>query len=227
MTRSRTQIRNFNAWTFNSRMVARKFDVQVRQHHPWYDVAMESVGHLARSYIPTNGLVYDIGASTGLFGRTVASLLTERNARLIAIENSPAMVNSYRGPGELKIADAIKFDYEPFDFGVLFLVLRFFPVATRQRFLLSLRDKLRPGGAIIVVDRVYPLPGSTGAALRLMSLKTQLEAGATADLIIEKELGLAGAQKPLDPVRELAPCGAEQWFQFGDFAGWIIEKGGL
>ena len=56
-------------WTFKSSDVAEGFDNHVREQLPWYDLVTDGLRQLARHYIPQNGLVYDIGASTGNMGR--------------------------------------------------------------------------------------------------------------------------------------------------------------
>ena len=50
-------------WTFENTDVASGFDRHVREQLPWYDLVTGAVAHIARHYIPKDGLVYDIGAS--------------------------------------------------------------------------------------------------------------------------------------------------------------------
>ena len=64
------------------------------------------------------------------------------------------MAERYPGPPELVVADAVTFDYQPFDFAVCFLVLVFLPVDTRAAFLRRCCGLTKPGGALVVVDKV-------------------------------------------------------------------------
>ena len=67
-------------WTFETSGVAKGFDRHVREQLPWYDLATNAILHVARHYIPENGLVYDFGASTGNIGRALEPILTKRKA---------------------------------------------------------------------------------------------------------------------------------------------------
>lgn len=209
-------------WTFRSRAVASRFDRHVREQLPWYDLATESVAHFGRHYIPSGGMVYDIGASTGNIGNALRGTIAQRNAKLIGIEESREMAAKYRGPGTVVVANALEYEYEHFDFAVLFLVMMFFPVARRKEFVDRLTRLINPGGAILIVDKINTASGYFGTAARRLSMQWKIATGVSAGEIIEKELSLAGYQRPIDPERLLRK--AKQFFQFGEFAGWVIES---
>ncbi|HNQ90857.1 MAG TPA: methyltransferase domain-containing protein [Verrucomicrobiota bacterium] len=207
-------------WTFRSRAVARHFDRHVRTELPWYDLATNAVAHFGRHYIPRGGVVYDIGASTGNIGLALKETLDQRQARFTAIEESREMADRYQGPPELAVADAVTFDYEPFDFAVCFLVLMFLPVDIRAAFLRRLQGLTKPGGALLIVDKVEMPPGYVGTAFSRLTLQQKLAVGARPDDILRKELSLAGYQRPLDPL--MFPKAARTFFQVGEFVGWIL-----
>ena len=208
-------------WTFRSRAVAKHFDRHVRTELPWYDLATNAVAHFGRHYIPRGGRVYDIGASTGNIGLALRETLDQRQARFTAIEESREMADCYQGPPELIIADAIGFEFEPFDFAVCFLVLMFMPVQTRGEFLRRLQTLTKPGGALVIVDKVQMPPGYVGTAFSRLTLQQKLAVGAAPEAILRKELSLAGYQRPLDP--RMMPDTARPFFQVGEFVGWILE----
>lgn len=208
-------------WTFRSRAVAKHFDRHVRESLPWYALATQTVAHFGRHYIPRGGTVYDIGASTGNVGLALKETLDQRGAKFTAIEESREMADRYVGPPELVIADAVTFDYQPFDFAVCFLVLMFLPVDTRTSFLRRLQALTKPGGALVIVDKVQMPPGYVGTAFSRLTLQQKLAVGAKPDDILRKELSLAGYQRPLDPL--MLPTEARTFFQVGEFVGWIIE----
>jgi len=210
-------------WTFRSQTVAEGFDEHVKEQLPWYDLATNAVAHFGRHYIPRGGRVYDIGASTGNIGRALRDTLRQRQARFTAIEESREMAERYQGPPELVVADAVGFEFEPFDFAVCFLVLMFLPVETRGEFLRRLVSLTKPGGALLIVDKVQMPPGYVGTAFSRLTLQQKLAVGAKPDDILHKELSLAGYQRPLDP--RMLPKAARTFFQVGEFVGWIIEGG--
>ena len=210
-------------WTFHDQNVAEGFERHVREQLPWYELATGAVAHVARHYIPNDGLVYDLGAATGNIGRALAPTLLARGARLVSVEPSPEMADLYAGPQPegliMEAAEAVTF--QPFDVAVAFLTLMFVPVAERGPLLNRLWQKLRPGGALIVFDKCEAQPGYVGTVLWRLALAGKLAAGVEAVEIVAKELSLSGVQRPLAP--RLLPANAVEFFRFGEFAGWVIE----
>jgi len=210
-------------WTFKSDDVAKGFDDHVREQLPWYDMATRIVGHVARHYIPECGLVYDIGASTGNIGNAIKETLDNRKARLVAIDNSPEMISIYNGPGEAIVADAISYEFEAFDFAVVFLVVMFLPVSKRRQWIYEMTRKIKPGGAMIVFDKCEQANGYAGTVISRLAMAEKLRNGVPASQVLDKELSLAGVQRPIDIIGTIPP-NATEVFRFGDFAGWIIES---
>lgn len=212
-----------NDWSFKNSSVAQGFERHVREQLPWYELVTGAAAHLARHYIPRGGVVYDVGASTGNIGRALADVLEKRNATLIPIEESPDMAKLYAGPGEVRVADAVSFDYQDFDVAVCFLVMMFFPPAIRKEWVGKLTARCRAGGAIIVVDKVEAHPGYLGTAISRLTLAGKLSTGTDAAEIVAKELSLPGIQRPVSP-RFFEAFGGVEFFRFGEFGGWVIES---
>lgn len=207
-------------WTFKNADVAHHFDDHVREQLPWYDIVTHGIAHIARHYIPEGGLVYDVGASTGNIGRALAPILESRKATLYGIENSPEMCAKYKAPGKVFCHNAVTFTYEPFDFAVCYLVLMFVPFSQRRALLQRLRQSLNPGGCIVIVDKCVALEGYVATVMSRLTLHGKVINGASYQHIVEKELSLAGVQRPIEP--EIVGSDAVQWFQYGEFAGWLI-----
>lgn len=205
-------------WTFESDEVAQNFDAHVREQLPWYELVTNAVTHLARHYITPNSTVYDIGAATGNIGNAIAPILQERNAKLIAIESSSEMARLYSGVGTLVEKDACDVDYEPSSLIILYLTLQFVSPSKRKALLAKLTASLECGGAIILVDKREPRGGYASLAFYRLTLAGKLAAGAKPEDIISKELSLGGVQRPITPLDWL------QWFQFGDFVGYLYES---
>ncbi len=207
-------------WTFNDAVVAQSFDSHVREQLPWYELVSEAVFHIGGHYIPEGGLVYDIGCSTGNIGIGLADILRARSAKIVEIEKSREMGAVYRGAGAPVIADAASFDFEPYDFGVCFLVLMFMTVDARRDLLARMRSRLRGGGVIVVVDKCVSGGGHAGSVISKLPLAWKLRNGVPPEEVLKKELSLAGIQRPLC-LHELGDC--REFFRMGDFAGWILE----
>jgi len=213
-----------NNWTFKTEEIASEFDTHVREQLPWYELATDAVAHLAKHYIPNNGVVYDIGASTGNIGKSINDVLIARKAALIPIEESKEMAERYNGPyiDNLVVSDVLNTEIEDFDVGIIFLTLMFLPVSIRYKWVASFYDKTRLGGAIIIVDKVETERGYLGTALGRLTLLGKVKNNVPKNEIIDKELSLAGIQRPITPY--LLPGDPVEFFRYGDFAGWVIEK---
>lgn len=239
-------------WTFRSSDVAESFDAHVREQLPWYDLATGALAHLVRHYLPEEGVLVDVGASTGNVGRAVADVLVSRRAGLISVEPSAEMREVFRGPEGVRLIDlsdartlanatpwgpawqvlrqdrAEDFpfsDAPPPDVVVMFLALSFVPVRARRALTLRAWNAIRPGGILIILDKATPPCGYFGQVLRRLTLAGKVAAGATASDVVAKELSLGGIQRPVDPHVDLpfAPRDGE-WFRFGEFVGWCTEK---
>lgn len=208
-------------WTFKKFSIAKGFDRHVREQLPWYDLATGMVKHIVRHYLNREGLIYDIGASTGNIGNSIKDILKNRNATLIAIDNSKEMVKLYSGPGKIELGNAEEYDYRDYDIAICFLSLLFLSQEKRKILINRLIKKIKKGGAIVIFDKEEPSQGYSSIIKMRLALAGKLASGATAKEIIEKELSLSGIQRPINK-KEL-PKNAQEIFRFGDFFGAIIE----
>ena len=214
-----------NDWTFKNLEVAKGFDAHVKATLPWYDLATGAVAHVARHYLHNKGLIYDIGASTGNIGRALADVIAARDARLIAIDDSEAMADKYDAPGKLVIADAMTYDYEEFDVAVCMLVMMFLPPISRKRWLQDLCKKMKRGGVIILLDKCEGPPGYLSTVMHRLTIAGKVSTGIKSDEIIAKELSLSGIQRPIPyGFVQNAVSDVNEFFRFGDFAGWVITR---
>jgi tRNA (cmo5U34)-methyltransferase len=212
-------------WTFKDKNVADEFDYHVRQQLPWYELATGLVSHCVRHYLPEDGLIYDIGCSTGNLELSLEDILEKRNATLIPIDNSPEMVSLYRGKREVVVADAQSYPFEMFDVGVCFLVLMFLSVEERAALLDKLYRRIKKGGCLILFEKTIADSGYLSTVLHRATIAGKVASGANSDEIIAKELSLGGVQRPLAKnfLRNKIPEAIEI-FRFGEFVGWIIER---
>lgn len=209
-------------WTFKDTSVAEGFDLHVREQLPWYELTTGIISHIARHYIPEGGLVYDLGASTGNIGNAISETLKNRNARLVAVENSEEMASLYAGPGKLVVSDVTDMDFEPCDLVICFLLLMFISQRKRSALISKIISALNPGGALVIVDKCVPVEGYPSVVMQRLALAGKVSAGVPADEIIKKEMSLGGVQRPLEKAE--LPDNSIEVFRFGDFAGWLIEK---
>ena len=96
------------------------------------------------------------------------------------------------------------------------------PIEKRQAFIDNLKSLIKPGGALLIVDKCEAASGYEATVFWRLTLAGKVAAGVDAESVIKKELSLSGVQRPIDPA--MLGKDASLWFRFGDFAGWIITK---
>lgn len=199
-------------WTFDNL----DFDKHVREQLPWYELVTEAVAFMAKQYLPTkDGVLYDIGASTGNITHSMRKTLAERKAKAISIEPNASLVSKFNGYGDIVYSSAEDVQYEKFDVAILFLTMMFIPVHKREGLITTLKQNMRKGGVIIIVDKVTDSSGYFATCIKRMTMYFKQQF-VTTDDIVNKELSLSGVQRPVKRNGKL-------FFKFGEFEGWVIE----
>jgi len=207
-------------WTFEDSKLANNFGSHVRGQLPWYDLATGLVRCIAENYLPQNGVFYDLGASDGNITRACSELIESRKVEAISLESSAAMCNTWAGRGKILDEDVLGHEFKPFDLCVSFLTLMFVAPSKRFELWTKLISLCNDGGAVVLVDKFSGSGGYADTVLRRMTLRQKLSAGETEKDILDKELSLSGIQRPLDSRFAIG----EQFFQIGEFRGYIISK---
>ena len=216
-----------NDWTFKTEEIANTFDSHVREQLPWYDMATDAVAYIVKNYLQSGGLVYDIGASTGNITDKLLPLAKSRGAQIIAIDQSYSMADKLmrRFASEdavtVDASDITQIDIKPANVYVFFLTLMFIPTEHRYALLSRMRELLKDGGVIIIVDKVADNYGYFSTVLKRLTMNWKLQQGAKPEDVLIKEMSLAGVQIPIDEA--MIPDG-KLFFRMGEFAGWVIEK---
>ena len=138
----------------------------------------------------------------------------------MALDGCGDVVVAYCGPGRAIMADVVSYPYKPFDVAVAFLTLMDLPSSTRQLLLSTLRSKMRPGGAIIIINKEKPPRGSLSATASRLTFgcKVEREAHEARKWRGHYTLEIYSALYR----SELGPDAVEA-FRLGDFVGWLIE----
>lgn len=213
-------------WTFKDSSVASNFDVHVREQLPWYDMATSLVAHVGRHYLPEGGRMYDLGASTGNITTALKDTLMTRGVEAISVDSSPQMQKEWRGYGVFELGDVTSYTFKPYDFCVCFLLLMFLSPEKQREVFTSLHKNLKPGGALLVFDKVETSNGYLGTVLHRLTIMGKVDSGVPSEDIIHKELSLSGVQRPLNPrfMDMFAGCYHEVVFRYGEFIGWVLTR---
>lgn len=208
-------------WTFNDKSIALGFDNHVNEQLPWYGLATSIVEHIVKHYLPENGVLYDIGCSTGNITKSLSEIIEHRKVTAISLDSSKEMCEQFKGVGSIHHGKAENFNYSNFDCAILFLTLMFIPIKERKPLIDNLFSKLNKGGCIIIFDKIMPNSGYQSIINSRLALAEKMKNGVPCKDIIDKELSLSGVQRPIN--QEIYG-GYDLIFKYGDFVGFIIEK---
>lgn len=230
--------------------VARVFPDMLTRSIPGYSTLLHLIGvHAAQDLPPTGDetggaappLIYDLGCSLGAVTLSIRHALGAREAKIVAIDSSSAMVkkcaeviqaDSGLCPVEVREGDITRLDLEPCSLVVLNFTLQFAPVDARQRILTHIFQRLAPRGSLILSEKTEPerrhettFFHATHDAFRRQNGYSQLE-------LSRKRLALEKVLIPESPEayeRRLTAAGFEavRWFRCLQFVSWVAKKPAL
>lgn len=150
--------------------VARVFPDMIERSVPGYAALIPLIGMLAERYMQPGARCYDLGCSLGAVTLSVARFLgaSDRNlreCRIVAVDNSPAMVERCRRnlraagvPVEVVCADIQDIPVEDAAVAVLNFTLQFIEPEQRGQLIERIFSGLRPGGVLILSEKTAADP---------------------------------------------------------------------
>ena len=121
--------------------VADVFPDMLNRSVPGYGLMIANIGILAGRYAQDHSRCYDLGCSLGAATLSMRQQITAEDCRIVAVDNSEAMVERGREliaadttsavPVEMLCADILDIDIEEASVVVLNLTLQFIPVELR------------------------------------------------------------------------------------------------
>ncbi len=149
-------------FVFNQRVVE-VFDDMVDRSVPFYRQVIESSAELLNRLTLDDDIVYDLGCSTGTSLLECARILGDRNLQFVGIDNSAPMLEKASLKAELHgkkdvvsfaLEDITEFSHSGAGAIILNYTLQFIRPIQREDFLQRLYDHLRPGGILLVSEKV-------------------------------------------------------------------------
>ncbi|MEO1902345.1 MAG: carboxy-S-adenosyl-L-methionine synthase CmoA [Alcanivorax sp.] len=220
---------------------AEVFDDMLDRSIPQYRELQRMIGELAAQFATAGSRVYDLGCSTGI---TLTSLhrAVDPAAELVGVDYSEAMLDKARAnlaglpAGRLRLCAGDLNDGVAIDNAsvvVLNLTLQFVRPINREGLLRTLVEGLRPGGALILVEKVL----GSDALLNRQWIKLYYDMkkrnGYSETEIARKREALENVLIPYRPdenLRMLSRAGldsVDMFFKWYNFAGFIGVKGGV
>jgi tRNA (cmo5U34)-methyltransferase len=147
------------AFEFNE-TVASVFQDMISRSVPGYDLLLRMIGLYADLFVQANSRVYDLGCSLGEASLLIADQTANIDCDIIAIDNSPAMIDKCRlhplGTHNIdwRCDDNRLIDIHDASMVVLNLTLQFLPPIERGPLLQKIFDGLKPGGVLVLSEKV-------------------------------------------------------------------------
>jgi len=143
--------------------VADVFDDMIHRSVPGYDAIIAMIGVLAERYAKPDTRCYDLGASLGAVTLEIEKNIKGRNCKIIAVDNSKAMVNRLQGIVDMdehidsvlvKQEDIRDTPIENASVVVLNFTLQFIPLDERNRIIQTIYDGLLPGSIFVLSEKI-------------------------------------------------------------------------
>ncbi|MBD1564753.1 carboxy-S-adenosyl-L-methionine synthase CmoA [Vibrio sp. SA48] len=148
-------------FTFDER-VAEVFPDMIQRSVPGYSNIISAIGMLAERFVKPHSTIYDLGCSLGAATLSMRRHIKQEGCKIIAVDNSPAMVercklhiNAYRSdmPVEVIEADIREIEISDASVVVLNFTLQFLSPEDRLALLEKIYAGLRPGGILILSEK--------------------------------------------------------------------------
>lgn len=224
-------------WTFTAQ-VAAEFDQHVASSVPFYTEIQALVAQCADWALPDGSTFADIGASTGTTSAAIAKRHANREIRHVLYDLEPPMLDKARAKLQGVDAEyhAVDLTREPMrhsDAGltVALFTLQFLGEYDRLRVLREARAAAKPGGMLIVAEKLREADSRWHEIAAELSWDKKLGAGLSAEHVVIKAASLRGVLRPLDDLanRTLIEAAGwssvevifrwQQWCVYGAFAG--------
>nr|WP_278986143.1 carboxy-S-adenosyl-L-methionine synthase CmoA [Plesiomonas shigelloides] len=225
-------------FSFDER-VAEVFPDMIQRSVPGYSNIIATIGMLAKRFIQPNTQAFDLGCSLGAATLSMRRNIDVEGVRLIAVDNSAAMIERCRRhidafrsdtPVDIIEGDIRQVKVENASMVVLNFTLQFLPPDDRQALLNRIYAGLRPGGALVLSEKFSFADQTIGDLLFDMHLDFKRANGYSELEISQKRSALENVMLT-DSVEthkaRLQQAGfehAEVWFQCFNFGSMLAIK---
>jgi len=233
-----TPIAQLGDWTFDER-VAEVFPDMITRSVPGYSSIISMIGMLAGRFVTPGSQVYDLGCSLGAATLAMRRHISAEGCRIIAVDNSAAMVDrcrrhieAFRATTEVDIQEADIRDVPIANASLVVLnfTLQFLDPADRQRVLDRVFAGLNPGGAVVLSEKLSFADAGIGELLFNMHHDFKRANGYSELEISQKRSLLENVmltdtvETHKDRLRRAGFSHAEVWFQCFNFGSLIAIK---
>ena len=219
--------------------VVRVFPDMISRSVPGYELIVPMIGMLARRYAQAGSNIYDLGCSLGAASLSIAMAAKEKDLKIIALDNSRAMVDRCRQvvedsnlsiPVEVRLEDLQQAVIENASIVVLNFTLQFVEPGYRQSLIERIAHGLRPGGALIISEKICFEDESTQADQTDWYYDFKRTQGYSDMEISQKREALENVLQPdteqrhIERLQQAGLTRPRRWFQCFSFASYIAFR---
>jgi tRNA (cmo5U34)-methyltransferase len=155
-------LRDLAAFQFDDK-VAGVFADMIRRSVPGYGLTLDLLGVIAREYVQPHSNCYDLGCSLGASTLAIRHNLAHNSCRIIAVDNSSAMLERCQEiidsddadtPVELRCEDILATEINNASLVVMNFTLQFIPVEQRKSLLTRIHKGLNESGILVLSEKV-------------------------------------------------------------------------
>lgn len=226
------------AFQFDESVVA-VFPDMISRSVPGYQTILTGIGELTKQYAQANTQLYDLGCSLGAATLTMRRHLDGKNCKIIAIDNSEAMINraqeylkAYHSevPVKLELGDICNIPIENASVVVINFTLQFIDPEERDALVKRVYAGLKAGGILIVSEKLHFEDTAMQEAIEHMHLQFKRANGYSELEISQKRSSLENVlitDSEQDHLTRFHTAGfkaASIWFQAYNFASFLAIK---
>ena len=219
---------------------AQVFDDMLSRSVPFYDEVQCMIVEIVAGIVGEGPLIYDLGCSTGTTLLMLASRLKGKNPRLVGLDSSLPMLARARMKFEQsEHSSMVTWQHQdlneplitdPADVFVMNLTLQFVRPLYREQLVANLHDKLKPGGCLILVEKIVADSSLLNRIYTEMYYAFKKRKGYSDLEIAQKREALENVLIPYrvtENLEMLKRCGftnPDTFFRWYNFAGFIGIK---
>ncbi|NKI33832.1 carboxy-S-adenosyl-L-methionine synthase CmoA [Wenzhouxiangella sp. XN79A] len=152
-----------------SEAVVKVFPDMIERSVPGYRSMLDLTPLLVRRAVQPGSRIYDLGCSLGAATLAARRAVQVDDVEIIAVDRSPDMVarcrevmaaDNSRVPVEVVEADLLDMAIENASVVLVYYTLQFVPIAERDALVRRIHDGLRPGGLLVLAEKLAFEPPS-------------------------------------------------------------------
>jgi len=187
-------------WSFNFLDIS-KFEKHATKSIPNYLEGHDLVSDYSSFFIKEGSIIYELGSSTGVLSKKLASRYKKKNCKIIGIDNVKKMVNFANKKNKMKnlkfrYADILKMKFQKSDVIIMYYTLQFVRPSERQKLIDKIYKSLNWGGALFLFEKVRANDARFQDYANILYAEFKLKNGFSHKEIHAKTLSLKGKLEP-------------------------------